>query len=265
MLLRRTPFLGLHASHAARKPVVLVRAEGEKDQAVSVPPTPAPGTAPPRPTVPEGGAASRPRPNPAVMRQPSPPGTMRGPDGQLLEVVPVEKAGDAAWAGVAQLDSGDSSGPGKVAQLVLGDAAALLLFAVIGRINHGEVVSMETFTTVLPFWIGWFVSASLVGGFSKEAQSGSVSEAAVAGVKSWALGIPLAVVIRSIMRGYIPDKSFIIVGLVVNLVLLVGWRAAFAATQKKEEAGAQAASQRKNKKGNPFEFLQLLMSLTTRW
>ena len=42
----------------------------------------------------------------------------------------------------------------KVAKLVGGDAAALLLFGIIGRINHGEVLSMETFNTVLPFWIG---------------------------------------------------------------------------------------------------------------
>lgn len=42
----------------------------------------------------------------------------------------------------------------RVKLLVAGDAAALLLFAVIGRINHGEVLDVETLTTVLPFWIG---------------------------------------------------------------------------------------------------------------
>lgn len=30
-------------------------------------------------------------------------------------------------------------------------------------------------------------------------------------------------------------------------------------------SAAQVASSRKNKKGNPFEFLSLLQSLTTRW
>jgi hypothetical protein len=35
-----------------------------------------------------------------------------------------------------------------------GDAAALLLFAIIGRANHGEVLDWETLGTALPFMIG---------------------------------------------------------------------------------------------------------------
>ncbi len=36
----------------------------------------------------------------------APPGVMLGPDGQPLKVVPVEKAGPEAWAGVASVDDG---------------------------------------------------------------------------------------------------------------------------------------------------------------
>jgi hypothetical protein len=46
--------------------------------------------------------------------------------------------------------------------MVLGDAAALLLFAIAGRINHGEILDVETFMTVLPFWIGTFLVASVL-------------------------------------------------------------------------------------------------------
>ena len=41
------------------------------------------------------------------------------------------------------------------AQLLAGgDAAALLLFAAIGRINHGEILDLELLMTALPFWAG---------------------------------------------------------------------------------------------------------------
>lgn len=41
-----------------------------------------------------------------------------------------------------------------------------------------------------------------------------------------------ALVLRSIQRGYIPDKSFVIVSFVATGVLLIGWRSALAiATQ----------------------------------
>ena len=42
----------------------------------------------------------------------------------------------------------------RVLLLVGGDAAFLLLFAVIGRINHGELLDSETLATVVPFWLG---------------------------------------------------------------------------------------------------------------
>eukprot|EP00798_Chlamydomonas_sp_ICE-L_P021046 gene21046-27917_t len=218
-MLRQATNVGFTATRPSRRSVaLLVRAEAEGDAK----PPPSPRPTPPRPG---------PR---AGMREPAPPGTMRGPDGQLLKVVPIEKAGDEAWAGVAAMDDGQSEGTGlgirKVAQLVAGDALVLLLFAVIGRINHGEVLSFETIAT----------------GYGKEAQNGTVPEAALTAVKGWALGIPLAVVFRSLAKGYIPDKSFIIVGLVVNFVFLVGWRSAYAALQKKVGwRSAYAALQKK--------------------
>ncbi len=43
----------------------------------------------------------------------------------------------------------------RTALLVGGDAAALLLFAAIGRRNHGEGLQiLETFNTALPFLVG---------------------------------------------------------------------------------------------------------------
>jgi hypothetical protein len=42
----------------------------------------------------------------------------------------------------------------KIRLLVAGDAAAILLFAAIGRINHGGVLDWETISVALPFLVG---------------------------------------------------------------------------------------------------------------
>lgn len=43
----------------------------------------------------------------------------------------------------------------RTALLIGGDAAALLVFAAIGRKNHGEGLQLaETFNTALPFLVG---------------------------------------------------------------------------------------------------------------
>lgn len=143
----------------------------------------------------------------------------------------------------------------------------LLLFAVIGRINHGEILDMETLTTALPFMIGWFTSATILGGFGKEARGSEVGPAALTAAKCWGLGTPLGLVIRGVQKGYVPPKPFIIVSLAATAVLLVGWRSALAAATPKKEplTRAQQLAMRKDKKGNPFEFLQLIFGLVSRW
>lgn len=76
---------------------------------------------------------------------------------------------------------------------------------------------------------GWFTSGSLLGGFGQEAQGGKVGPAAAAAAKTWALGVPLGVAIRSLGRGYVPAMSFIGIALGVTGGLMIGWRTALAA------------------------------------
>lgn len=72
-----------------------------------------------------------------------------------VKVVKVEDAGEEAWSGVAQLDVQKTEPAGSTPVLILGDATALLLFSVIGRVNHGEAVfSLDTISTAAPFLIG---------------------------------------------------------------------------------------------------------------
>eukprot|EP00884_Botryococcus_braunii_P018951 jgi/Botrbrau1/573/Bobra.0010s0039.1 len=184
-----------------------------------------------------------------------------------MKLEKVEKLGDEAWAGVAAVDRGDdSTALGRIALLVGGDVAVLLLFVAIGRANHGQPLDPPgVVSATLPFLIGWLAAGALVGGYGKDARGGSLGPAVLAALKTWALGIPLAVAIRSAQKGYIPDKSFILVGLGVTFVMMLTWRAGLAAVTPKETSATEEMKRRKDKRGNPLEFFQLLTSLTKRW
>ncbi|MEW5304544.1 MAG: hypothetical protein WDW36_007149 [Sanguina aurantia] len=185
------------------------------------------------------------------------------------QLLTVEKADKDAWAGVGFVDRGEDDNKlsdSLSLQLAAGDVAALMAFAAVGRINHGGVLDIETLLTALPFIAGWFTIAPFLGAFTLEAMS-TPKAAATAAAKCWAVATPLGLVIRGAAKGYVPPTPFIVVSFVATFVVLVGWRTAFAAVAKQEPAqspSARAAS-RSNKQGNPFEFLQLLASLTKRW
>ncbi|GIL75317.1 hypothetical protein Vretifemale_5133, partial [Volvox reticuliferus] len=242
----------------ARRSTRAQASEAGKTSAASQPSRSAPGPRPPA----TGRPAPPPRPVPSM---PPRPGVILGPDGQPLEVVPVEQTGNDAWAGVARVDRGDKQEFDwrSAVTLAAGDLAALMIFAAAGRANHGEPISAETFTTALPFVLGWFATTPFLGGFGVYARKKGVPAAALTAAKCWAVGIPAGVVLRGLFRGYVPPVPFILVGLAVNGVLLVGWRSALAAVTKPEEPASLKT--RKDKKGNPLEFLELLMSLTKRW
>ncbi|KAF6263859.1 hypothetical protein COO60DRAFT_1457868 [Scenedesmus sp. NREL 46B-D3] len=213
------------------------------------------------------------------------------------QMVAMEDRPDA-FVGIAAVDRGENDNHPvvgefpvqrtRVALLAAGDVAALLAFAAVGRVNHGEpLLDGGTLTTALPFIVavdppqrkhtlgnsyrlcgaGWFASAALLGGFSKQAQGGNAGAAAAAAAKTWALGVPLGIVIRSISRGYVPAASFIYVALGATGVLMIGWRAALAAVtpEAEELTPAQAAAKRKDRSGGFLEGVQMIMSLTKRW
>lgn len=156
-----------------------------------------------------------------------------------------------------------------MALLVGGDVAALLLFASIGRVSHGESLSLAAaFGTAWPFIAGWLGSAALLGGYGPAAQGGNTGAAAGAAVKTWALGIPAGLLIRAATRGYLADPSFIAVSMVANGVLLIGWRTALAAaTPEAKEPGSRIEQlrARKDRSGNPFEMVKMLFSMVKRW
>lgn len=100
---------------------------------------------------------------------------------------------------------------------------------------------------------GWFTSGAVVGGYGSAAQGGKVAPAALAAAKTWALGVPLGVAIRSIGRGYVPAMSFIGISLAVTGVLMVGWRTALAAVTPEVRCEGRTAGKDTSTDGQPVE------------
>jgi hypothetical protein len=173
-----------------------------------------------------------------------------------IKVIPVEQRPRDAFQGVARVDEED--GTGRVLTLIAGDIAALALFAAVGRGSHGEGVFLSDVAgTALPFLIGWFLASPAAGTFGDDATGSKAKPAAFCAAKGWAMGIPAGLALRGMSKGAVPPAPFVIVTMVATGVLLVGWRSWFASGKSGERVG--------NKKGNPLEFMSLLMSLTKRW
>lgn len=176
---------------------------------------------------------------------------------------------DVALEGVIQFEKPGSSTSnliskwGRVAFLAGGDVLALLLFSAIGRFSHGfPVLDFETLKTADPFVAGWFLSAYFLGGYSEDGRGmNGRSKAITAAFKSWALGIPLAIMIRAVIQGHIPQTNFIFVTMGSTAVLLVGWRALLFSIFSNEKTNKNDDYRR----GSPFELFELLTSLVRRW
>jgi hypothetical protein len=112
--------------------------------------------------------------------------------------------------------------PLRPSTVAVGDAAVLILWAVIGLINHKEGV---TFAGVLrnagPIMIGWFAAALLLRTYRRPARVWRF-------LATWAIGISAGVVLRAVILGKPwngDELAFFGVTLAVTLILLAAWRA----------------------------------------
>ncbi|KAK6257190.1 hypothetical protein QUC31_000649 [Theobroma cacao] len=210
----------------------------------------------------EGGLDSASASASAPKQSPPPPPPFNNNDTVFVgqEDVPLE--------GVIQFEKPSSSSHlikwGRVALLAGGDVLALLLFSAIGRYNHGlPIFAMDTLRTADPFMAGWFLSAYFLGGYGEDGRGANgLSQAVIAAAKSWALGIPLGLIIRAATSGHIPPYPFVLVTMGSTSVLLIGWRALVISIFPDE------TKKKKNdvyRRGSPFELFELLTSLIRRW
>lgn len=191
----------------------------------------------------------------------SPPPPFPNEDTVLVgqDTVPLE--------GVIQFDKPNFSSRlrrwGRLGLLAGGDVLALLLFSAIGRFSHGfPVLGIETLRTADPFIAGWFLSAYFLGGYSEDGRgTNGLSKGVLAAAKSWALGIPLGLIIRAVTLRHIPPTNFILVTMGSTAVLLVGWRTMVVSTILNETSKKTDVYRH----GSPFELFELLTSLVRRW
>jgi len=132
------------------------------------------------------------------------------------------------WAGGVSID------PTPVTvMLALGDAAAIVAFAVAGAFSHAEdpignpgVVAAIS----APFLLGWVAVAAVAGLYEREAVA-SVRTAAIRTVPAAVLGIGVGLALRATpwFRGGVA-WTFVLVSVAVTGSLLVGWRLLAATT-----------------------------------
>jgi len=205
-------------------------------------------------------SAGTPTPEAAATRSPVPPSSP-----PRIKLVSVEKS-TTPLQGVANVDDGSETVDDafkRNAVLAFGDVAMLVVFSAIGRASHSEgVFTPELFLTALPFVLGWAFTSPFTGAYER---SDNLTSALLTPSKSWAVAVPIGLLLRGISKGRVPPTPFIIVSMVATLVLLLGWRAlAFTKVLPSVEASA-SKKRRANRRGGPLEFLSLLKGLTTRW
>lgn len=112
--------------------------------------------------------------------------------------------------------------------LVLGDMLTLLSFAALGRRAHSMGNALDDLvTTALPFVVAWLVVAPFTGVWGTDATA-SPTRAARPTALTWLIAFPLGILIRIAIVGRVPHISFVIVAGLFTLILLTGWRSAFA-------------------------------------
>jgi hypothetical protein len=130
---------------------------------------------------------------------------------------------------------------GRAAALVAGDIVALLVFAAMGRGSHGLASGLaavgETARTAAPFIIGWLAVAPWLGAFAPAATRG-VGPMLRVTLLAWLPALAAGALLRAAAIGRLSPLSFYLVTLIVGLLLLAGWRAAFALAEGRYAQGA---------------------------
>lgn len=125
-----------------------------------------------------------------------------------------------------------TTSPWRTVALVAGDAVAFLIFAGLGRNQHGETSGLaalgQVALTALPFALGWFIVSPWVGAY-RRAATNTVRRMLTRTELAWIATYPAALILRVLIA---PDHkmplSFAIVILLANAIILGVWRTVFA-------------------------------------
>src|SRR5436305_15247496 len=109
----------------------------------------------------------------------------------------------------------------------IGDGAAILLFAALGRAAHDEHGNaiLHVLGVAAPFLVGWYVAAILLGAYRAPVfQRLGIGLCQTAG--AWFVGGIIGLTIRSLLEGRIVPFAFVLIALGFVMILLLVWRGA---------------------------------------
>jgi hypothetical protein len=111
-----------------------------------------------------------------------------------------------------------------LATLRVGDGLAFLLFAGLGRDQHGESGSaLSVLVTAAPFLAAWFAVSPRLGVFRAAwRRQGFLALRRVAA--AWLVAWPIALILRAVLQGRGIPLSFDLVALLANGLFLLVWR-----------------------------------------
>ena len=113
------------------------------------------------------------------------------------------------------------------------DVIGLIIFALIGKSSNSADGSLDlpgVLFTAFPFASAWLVTSPLTGIYAPDeirGDSNVVTSTALKVAKGWVVAVPLGIVLRGLLKGYVPPVPFIIVTMISTLVILAGIRLLF--------------------------------------
>ncbi|PDO09366.1 MAG: hypothetical protein BLM47_12890 [Candidatus Reconcilbacillus cellulovorans] len=117
---------------------------------------------------------------------------------------------------------------GQLLLLLLGDMAALFLFAAVGRSEHGMAFSVrETWLAAWPFMAAWIPAGVATGLYRARAFNRSYGEAIGRACLAALIAVPLALALRWLAYGKTPFTTFAVASLVFVAAFASAWRLLF--------------------------------------
>ena len=123
------------------------------------------------------------------------------------------------------------------ALLVAGDVLAFHAVTAIGLLSHGELTGLDGLPLLakvaMPFAASWFLTAPFVGAFRSDVIV-LPRRMLMRTMVAWLIACPIGLLFWSLVRQRPIQPAFAAITFVTNLVVLLGWRGAFALLARRE-------------------------------
>lgn len=124
-----------------------------------------------------------------------------------------------------------TSGARRGSVLVAGDVLAFHAVTAIGLLSHGELTGLDGLPhlaeVAMPFAAGWFLVAPWFGAFRSDVAA-VPRRMLVRTLMAWLIACPIGLLFWSLVRQRPIQPAFAVVTFLTNLIVLLGWRGAFA-------------------------------------